>query len=106
MLCHTFRQSASRKAMKLKSLNAMHVIVYLKTYPQPKTIKIIYKIFTKFKDLSTLKIFTRPDHRALWANSSHFFENSQFLVISKDLNSVFYKNIYKICSLTVCTPGK
>ena len=55
MLCHTFHQSASRKAMKLKSLNDMHVIVYLKTYLQPKTITIIYKIFTKFKDLSTLK---------------------------------------------------
>ena len=53
MLCHTFRQSASRKAMKLKSLNDLHVIVCLKTYLQPKTIKIIDKIFTKFKDLST-----------------------------------------------------
>ena len=41
----------------------MHVIVYLKTYLQPKTIEIIYKIFTKFKDLSTLKIFTRPGLR-------------------------------------------
>ena len=63
MLCHTFRQSASRKAMKLISVNDMHVIVYLKTYLQPKTIKIIDKIFTKFKDLSTLKIFTRPGLR-------------------------------------------
>ena len=59
MLCHTFRQFASRKAMKLKSLNDVHIIVYLKTYRQPKTIKIIYKIFTKFKDLLTLKIFTQ-----------------------------------------------
>ena len=57
---HTFRQSASRKAMKLKSVNDIHVIVYLKTYLQPKTIKIIYKIFTKFKNLSTLKIFLIP----------------------------------------------
>ena len=63
MLCHTVRQSASRKAMKLISLNDLHVIVCFKTYLQPKTIKIIYKIFTKFKDLSTLKIFTRP---GLW----------------------------------------
>ena len=63
MLCHTFRQSTGRKAMKLKSLNDMHVIVYLKTYLQPKTVKIIYKIFTKFKDLSTLKIFTQPGLR-------------------------------------------
>ena len=30
MICHTFRHSASRKAMKLKSVNDMHVIVYLK----------------------------------------------------------------------------
>ena len=45
-------------AMKLKSLNDLHVTVCLRTYIQPKTIKIIYKIFTKFKDLSTLKIFT------------------------------------------------
>ena len=60
MSCHTFRQPASRTAMKLKSLNDLHVTVCLKTYLQPKTIKIIYKIFTKFKDLSTLKIFTRP----------------------------------------------
>ena len=65
MLCHAFRQSPSRKAMKLKSLNDMHVIVYLKTYLQPKTIKIIYKIFAKFKDVSTLKIFTRPAFKGL-----------------------------------------
>ena len=63
MSCHTFRQSASRTAMKLKSLNDLHVTVCLKTYLQPKTIKIIYKIFTKFKDLSTLKIFTQPGLR-------------------------------------------
>ena len=63
MLCHTFCQSASRTAMKLKSLNELHVTVCLKTYLQPKTIKIIYKIFTKFQDLSTLIIFTRPGLR-------------------------------------------
>ena len=45
---------------EIKSLNDLHVTVCLKTYIQPKTIKVIYKIFTKFKDLSTLKIFTRP----------------------------------------------
>ena len=49
--------------MKLKSVNDMHVIVYLKPYLQHKTIKIIHRIFTKFKDLSTLKIFTRPGLR-------------------------------------------
>ena len=46
MLCHTFHQSTSRKATKVKSVNDIHVIVYLETYLQPKTIKIIYKIFT------------------------------------------------------------
>ena len=49
MSCHTSHQSTSRKAIKLKSVNDMHVIVYLKPYLQPKTIKIVYKIFTKFK---------------------------------------------------------
>ena len=68
MLCHTLRQCVNRKGMKLKSVNDMHVIVYLKTYPQPKTIKIIYKIFTKFKDLSTLTIFTRPIYIYIWLN--------------------------------------
>ena len=63
MSCHTFRQSASRTAMKLKSLNDLHVTVSLKTYLQPKTIKIIYKIFTKFKDLSAREIFTRSGLR-------------------------------------------
>ena len=58
MLCHTFRQSASRKAMKLNSINEMHVIVYLKPYLQPKIIKIMYRIFIKLKDISALKIFT------------------------------------------------
>ena len=49
MLCHTSHQSTSRKAIKLKSVNDMHIIMYLKPYIQPETIKIIYKIFTKFE---------------------------------------------------------
>ena len=53
----------AEQQLKLKSLNVLHVTVCLKTYIQSKTIKIIYKIFTKFKDLSTLKIFTRPGLR-------------------------------------------
>ena len=67
--------------MKLKSLNDLHVTVCLKTYIQPKTIKIIYKIFTKFKDLSTLKIFTRLSLPRFDEESGGFHLDSEPLYI-------------------------
>ena len=63
MLCAQSRPTSIIFYSLGKHTYDMHVIVYLRTYLQPKTIKIIYKIFTKFKDLSTLKIFTRPGLR-------------------------------------------